>query len=329
MGFIEVHGQNHAVKILKSAVKTGRISHSYLFYGTDGVGKNKTATIFAQLLNCERRQGDDPCGECDNCRKIKSGNHPDLLKIEPDGAALKISQMRKLQEKAYYRCYEGRFKVIMIDDAHLMTIEAANCLLKILEEPPEDTVFILMVEDTKKLPSTILSRTQAISFVPLDENVLADILVKQGIETSIPLSLARGSAKRALELVRDADFQQLLHNVIQLMQDLKHGGYQKILGWSEILEKDKSRTEIMLNLLATIYRDRLVRQAVGEQDVILKAETLHEGYYGKATCCAALEEINKAHYFMLNNGNTRLILDVLFLKLHQIEEKERGIDPVG
>jgi len=330
MGFDEINGQSNAVKLLRTAVRTGRISHAYLFYGKDGVGKNKTAQIFAQALNCVAPKEGEPCLECDNCRKIRSGNHPDLLKITPDGASLKIAQMRRLQERAYYRCYEGGFKVIIIDDAHLLTVEAANCLLKILEEPPEDTVFLLLAEDTKRLPPTVLSRTQPIPFIPLDEQVLAGILAQEGRIAAVPLSLAGGSAKKALEMGEGRDFQELREDVRQLLQDIGSGSYQRLLRWAESLDKDRSRTEMMLELLAAVYRDRLVRQAAGECAVILPFEAGRPAAEcSRHDCGRALAEINTAYYYLQNNGNARLVWDVLLLNLHKIERKERGIDPVG
>lgn len=327
MGFDEIQGQNRAVALLKMAVKAGRVAHAYLFYGPDGVGKRKTALIFAQLLNCEGYPADEPCETCLQCRKVKTGNHPDVFSIQPSSGSLKIAQIRALQEKAYFGCYEGRFKVIMIDDAHSMTVEAANCLLKILEEPPEDTVFLLIADDPQKLPSTVLSRSQPVPFNPLDEDVIQDILAKQGIETRFPLGLARGSAGKALELKQKIDSEELLQNINGILFALQQKGYQEIFTWAETLSKSKELTEATLDLLATCYRDRIIKLAVGGRNSFQDVEVPAAVGKGLKQCYDALEEINKAVYHLKNNSNTRLVWEVLLINLRNIGE--RGFHPVG
>lgn len=315
MGFNKLLGQAKAVDILQTAVKTGRIAHAYLFHGPSGVGKNKAALLFAQALNCLGSEGIVPCESCPSCRKIDAGNHPDIRVIRPEGASVKIAQIRSLQEKAYFKCYEGRFKVIMIDDADLLTIEAANCLLKILEEPPRQTVFILIAEDARKLPATILSRCQAVRFALLKETILRDILAGQGVDEKIPLGLAGGSVGKVLEIREKIDLSQFLKDQEKLKQDLRCGGYREILAWAETLEKDRELLDIVLEDLVGHYRGKLIS---------LASEKAEE--YRQDECYAALMLLNKALEYLQSNANTRLVLDVLFINLSKIENKvyERG-----
>ena len=313
MGFKEIYGQNRAIALLKAGFKAGRNSHAYLFYGPEGVGKFKTAVAFAQLLNCSASTEEaEPCGTCVSCRKIFSGNHPDLFAVRPDGNSIKIEQMRALQGKVYYKCYEGKFKVIMIDDAHLLTIEAANSLLKVLEEPPAETVFILLADDLNKLPVTIQSRCQPLPFSYLDETVLRKVLREQGKETPPSLALAQGSVSKALEMVDNAVYQQFWEQEKEIFAAIKQGGYREIFSWAEKLDKEKDRKsiEITLEWLLIMYRNKIVQHDFSGADL--------------AGCFAALEEINKAVYALKNNGNYRLTMEVLFIKLRNIEQRERG-----
>ena len=316
MGFKEIYGQNRAIALLKAGYKAGRNSHAYLFYGPEGVGKFKTAVAFAQLLNCSSPTEEaEPCGACSSCRKIASGNHPDVIVVRPEGNSIKIGQMRALQEKVYYKCYEGKFKVIMIDDAHLLTIEAANSLLKVLEEPPAETVFILSADDLNKLPVTIQSRCQPLPFSYLDETVLRQLLQERGKETPPSLALAQGSARKALEMVDNAVYRQYWEQAKEVFAAIEHGGYREILSWAEKIDKEKDRKiiEITLEWLLLLYRNKIVQQDFFSADL--------------AGCFAALEEINKAVYALKNNGNYRLTMEVLFIKLRNIEQKERGAIP--
>lgn len=330
MGFDEIKGQKRAIEIIKSGYKTGRVSHAYLFYGPQGVGKSVTAQILARLLNCTSPTEDaNPCDSCSSCHKAMTGNHPDIIRVEPEGKAIKIGQMRALQEKANYKCYEGKLKVIIIDDVQLLTIEASNSLLKVLEEPPGDTVFILIAQDTAGLPATILSRCQPIPFSPLSENTITEILKSQGIETSFPLTLARGSVGKTLQLIDKFDGEQLVKNISQLLEGLPTNSYNSIFNWAEGVEKERELLDASLDVMVTIYRDKLISQAVGEKAVLLNPGKHSDRLLRKADCLRALEEITKSQQLLNRNANTRLVLEVLLINLRNIECQERGLNPIG
>ena len=162
-----VVGQNTAVRFLKKHALEGRTSHAYLFCGPDGTGKSVAAVEFARLLHCDHvrlREADDACGECPPCRRITAGSHPDVLLIEPDGDTLKIDQVRRAIHRVHLTSVEGRKKVIIILHAECLTADAANSLLKVLEEPPGDTVFVLTCTDAGSTLPTIVSRCQVVPF---------------------------------------------------------------------------------------------------------------------------------------------------------------------
>ncbi|MDX9872471.1 MAG: DNA polymerase III subunit delta' [Clostridia bacterium] len=321
MAFTEIIGQEKAVGLLQKALATGRIAHSYIFCGPSGVGKNRTAQVFARSLNCTDPRDGAACGICSACQKALAGNHPDILCIVPDGTAIKIGQIREVQEKASFKHYEGAYKVIILDEADKLTAEAANSLLKILEEPPVQTVFILLAEELSRLPVTVASRCQVIPFKLLEKDALERILTSQGISVDFPLGLAGGSAGKAAVLHQGAGTNRLVNEVEQLLEDLRRGGYRKILAWAEIWEKNKERIGQVLEILSWYYRDRICERAAGAGEVIL--DTLPAKDYRIEECYSALEKINKAFYHLKYKANVKLALEVLLLDLRQIEQNNQ------
>src|SRR5580692_3186793 len=161
--FAEIVGQQHVTRTLQNAIETGRVAHAYIFSGARGVGKTTTARILAKALNCVHGPTPEPCNDCDSCREIATGNSLDVLEI--DAASNRgIDQVRELRDMVRYAPAGGRYKVILLDEAHMLTSEASNALLKTLEEPPDKVVFIMATTQPEDLVDTIRSRSQHFHF---------------------------------------------------------------------------------------------------------------------------------------------------------------------
>ncbi|MBZ4650158.1 DNA polymerase III subunit gamma/tau [Thermosipho sp. (in: thermotogales)] len=172
--FSEVVGQNHVKTLFLNSLKNGEISHAYIFAGPRGTGKTTVARILAKSLNCENKNGVEPCNKCNTCQSIDNGSFMDVLEI--DAASNRgIDEIRKIRETVGYHAAQGNYKVYIIDEVHMLTKEAFNALLKTLEEPPSNVVFILATTNPEKIPQTIISRCQVIDF----KNITIEDIIKR------------------------------------------------------------------------------------------------------------------------------------------------------
>lgn len=261
--FDEVKGQDHISQTLQNQIKADRIGHAYLFCGTRGTGKTSVAKIFAKAVNCRNPVNGSPCGECEMCKAISAGTSMNVIEI--DAASNNgVDNIREIREEVAYRPTEGKYKVYIIDEVHMLSIGAFNALLKTLEEPPEYVIFILATTEVHKIPITILSRCQRYDFKRITIDTIAsrlsELMNKEGIE--VEERAIRYVAKAADGSMRDA--LSLLDQCIAFYpgQKLTYDYVLEVLGavdtevFSKLLRKIISRD--VVQVLGTL--DELIMQ---------------------------------------------------------------------
>ena len=180
MALTDIPGQQRAVRFLKQLLKKQIVPHAFLFSGMVGSGKFAAAKQFAKALNCVDPRDYDACGICSACHKLEEGLHPDLVHVGSDGVIIKLEQIRELRKRFRFRPFEGKFRVVIIQEAQKLVDRTANSLLKILEEPPPANVFILLTPEPQMLLPTIVSRCCQVRFQPLEDEVVAESLARDG-----------------------------------------------------------------------------------------------------------------------------------------------------
>ena len=324
-----LRGHDKQRRLLKNAVLANRVAHAYLFSGPRAIGKRLVAMEFAAQLNCTQSQ-DGPCGECRDCNNIASGAHQNLFvvtptdkdgKPDPDGL-IRIGQAREVLAAVRLRIERGK-KVVIIDGAHRLKVEAANALLKTLEEPPPDSVIVLVTEKPSELLQTILSRCQRLNFTPLDNGAVARHLVELGAvdrgAAGVMARLSEGSIGRALSYV-DSDLLDERASVIRAFSSLRAGEFDLALKLADSLSKHADLIE-MLEFLKIWVRDAAVA-SYGAGGLVVNSDlapgmaanadvfSLYDAY---RAIDAAITDILPPRY-----ANKLLTLEALFLRLARL-----------
>lgn len=320
--FNDIIGHHQAVTTLQNALQSGRVAHAYLFHGPEGVGKSTLARVFAMAYFCGRAPA-DACGECADCHRFLQGNNPDFKEVAANGSTIKIDQVREVQREAQFKSYGGKGKVYLLSQAENLTPEAANCLLKVLEEPPPGTVFLLTADNPYRLLPTILSRCQQIPLRRVSPDVIAGELVKRfgklSGEARVTALLSDGLPGKAIAGAGEESGRGLRGEVLELLQGIKKGDVAELFGLAEGMEKSKEQTRLMLDLLTLWYRDQLVWLTTRSPDMIINIDLLDEIKTGEGLgaerIMTAIDEISRARALLAGNANFRLVLEVLLLKL--------------
>lgn len=316
-----------ALKMIKNSLQKNRLAHAYLFEGIRGTGKRETGMVLAKSLFClSLREGCKPCEECTNCRRINHGNHPDIHVVEPDGMSIKKGQIQLLQEEFAKTGVESRQKLYMIIHADRMTVNAANSLLKFLEEPFQQTFAILVTEQVQKILPTIVSRCQTISFQPLSSVNLQQRLIEAGIpEHMAPLlSSLTNNLDEAIALNGDDWFAQAQRIVVKLFTVLKKSPLEALVSLQEewfLHFKDKEQVDKGLNLLLLIFKDLLYIQIDKPDKIVFVKELALLEQSALKTSGRKLADqmtaILEAKGKLAANMNPQLLMEQLVLRLQE------------
>lgn len=275
-GFDEVLGNDRIKKILRLALEKGRVPNSLIFSGPRGVGKKRLAVALAQALNCYAGNT-EPCAVCRACRKIAERKHPDVWDVEPDGQSVKIEQMQAVREAAYVRPLEARRRVFIVSEADKMTADAANCLLKILEEPPSYSHIILVTSMAHLILPTIISRCQVLNFSPIGREEIKKVLLEKGRaedQAGVISLLVNGNLEAALEMDWDKvqevrreawDFFLALQGRGEASAFLRAYAFSK----RELVRDD---FEMVLGIVASLCRDASLLKMGGPASCLLNPD---------------------------------------------------------
>lgn len=334
-------GHQRILDVLTQAVDSGRMHHAYLFTGPPGVGKFTVAHATAAVLNCENRPTGEfapDCGECSACRRIANRQHPDALFVEPPNRQIKIEQIRDIQDAAVSTPYEGRYRVVLINDAHAMTEEAANALLKTLEEPPDRMLLFVITDQPHRLLETIISRCQRMRFGSLDEEVVADALPRflddDELEEigddllSIAAGYGEGSLGRSLSMLQSgmlADRAEFLRKVFDV-------DARSTVDWLDVAAELGDDTEVLeqrIDVLTVFFRDMMLFKRA-EADRVVNADlkdliAARAGDFSLDAILAMLEALMSAKYRLRGHVSSQLVAEDLVDRLRRPDT--RALDP--
>jgi len=319
---IHVVGHEWAIDLLQRQQAAGRVPQALLLTGPPNVGKSTLARFLAQRLNCQETP--QPCGRCASCRKIISGNHPDVRIFDSDDQTIKIDEIRNLQRELSLSPHEGQYRVVVLSNFERATLSAANALLKTLEEPASPVVLVLTATDPGALLPTIVSRCQMLALRPLSTQSIVEALQShwQALPDQAEL-LAQLAAGRLGWAVRALEDQELLvrrERHLQELLALLGAGRVERLAYAQQLSRDLATLKEVLTLWLTVWRDLLLLQSGAAQIKIVNLDWQDrlQTMAHHSSLAQAKEMIARLRTALINlerNVNPRLNLEVLLLKL--------------
>ncbi|HOW56900.1 MAG TPA: DNA polymerase III subunit delta', partial [Smithellaceae bacterium] len=278
MSYSDIYGHEKQIEILKRAQIQERVGHAYLFNGAPGIGKRTLALEFARALNCTAfDEQNDACGRCLSCRKIEHHNHPDIAQIAADGQFIRINAVREIQEQMRFRPLEATRRVFIIDDADRMNEQAANALLKTLEEPTVHNLLILITARPHTLPRTILSRCRQMRFQPLTTadvvRYLRDKLNMEEKQAVLLAGISGGSPGLALEQNKDETIAGR-QEILNMLGATRSKNPLSLLSFASFFGRDKKEIKLSLSIIKTVFRDAMVFKETGRQAMLINQDNM-------------------------------------------------------
>jgi DNA polymerase-3 subunit delta' len=334
MSFKDIIGHEKQIRILQSAALRNRLSHAYLFYGMEGIGKRTVAETFAKALNCDRlntaapeafpgNNDFDSCDRCPSCYKADRNSHSDIVTVKPDGQFIRVREIRDIQEQMKFAPLEGKRRIFLMTDADRMNSISANALLKTLEEPSRNNLLILLTSSPHQLPVTILSRCQPVRFNPLNRDTVASFLQKRlSMDTERACAIASssaGSIGKALEMNDDSRM-TIRNDILQIILT----GHEKepltSLAAIGSFGKDREVITDSLHILMTGYRDALIYKETGNDEHIINrhCKDIVQTAARRLSRREILDNIRSVDWAMNaidRNANKKLTLEVMLFKL--------------
>lgn len=325
--FADLVGQTHVTETLQNAIRNDRVAHAYIFSGARGVGKTTAARILAKALNCVKGPTAEPCGECDSCKEIAAGSSLDVIEI--DAASNRgIDQIRELREMVRYAPAASRHKVVILDEAHMLTGEASNALLKTLEEPPDRVIFVLATTEPENLEDTIRSRSQhfhfrALTFLEITDRLKfianAEKLQIDDGSLSVIARMAEGSMRDALSLleqaraycgddIKDKEVRELLGVVPEdalqeLVEAIAEHSAERALGLVHRFQREGRNLQHFCREAIRHIRNLLIARVCGADSDLLAATPEQRPALAKASALFTEEDLTRYFQILLQTDN--------------------------
>jgi len=346
--FSEVYAQDHVTEILQNAIESKRIAHAFLFTGPRGVGKTSMARILAKSLNCEEGPSAHPCNKCHNCLEITAGTSSDVIEI--DGASnTGVDDIRELQKELMYAPSQSQYKIYIIDEVHMLSKNAFNALLKTLEEPPENVLFIFATTEAQKVLATIVSRCQRYDFkrIPVEAIVkrLREITASENIQIDdeslyMIARKADGGMRDALSLMdqvlsyclNDVSGEkvreifgmipnQVFSNIFSMVK--RRDSANLIASLHQVLEDGMDPQELLINMTEFIRVTLLRKTGVTPQDIVADEYPLFDAVadeFSPTELLYLISTLMQTRTDLKGSSNPQLVLEVLMLKLSRMQE---------
>lgn len=322
--FEEIRGNTPLVEQLRRSAASGRSSHAYLFLGGAGAGKRLIANTFAKALQCEGEKR--PCDSCKSCHAFNHGNHPDVIYFQPlkNGKTYTIEDVREqLLETVDLKPFQYEKKIYIIEKADTLNIQSQNALLKTLEEPPAQVVFLLLAERAEAFLPTILSRVVVMKIRPLSAETIADYLMQAGHlaeESHILSAYAQGRIGQALELVEDEGFREMRQDILgklEALPSMSEGDAYLLAKDFEVYKNDLR----FLDIMELWYRDLLTAKSLREEGYLIQRDKKDAIFRAAKEPAALLAKkaaaVRTARMRLAQNANFRLTMEVMLMDLKE------------
>ena len=326
-GFKDVVGHRDIIGYIQDAVEQNKVSHAYILNGQRGSGKKMLAKLFAMALQCESGKT-DPCGECRSCIQAKNNNQPDIITVKHEKpASISVDDIREqLNGDIMIKPYSSPYKVYIIPEADLLTVQAQNALLKTIEEPPEYAVIFLLTENADSLLPTIRSRCVMLKLRNIKDKLVKKYLMEQlevpDYQAELCAAFAQGNIGRAILLAKSEHFNEIKEEAIQLLKYIDEMELHEIVSAIKEINKYKLEVTDYLDIIMIWYRDILLYKATkdvgglvfGDQLTHIKEKAAKSSYEGIDTI---LDAIEKAKTRLKSNVNFDLVMELLLLTLKE------------
>lgn len=295
--FADIVGQEHLKEHLENAIKMDKVSHAYIINGEKNAGKEFIAKTFAMALQCENRQGIEPCGECHSCKQALSGNHPDIIFIthEKPGTIGVDDIRRQINNDVAIKPYKGPWKIYIMNEGEKMTVQAQNALLKTLEEPPEYAVLLILAANVDSLLPTVLSRCVVLNMKPAKDAQIKKYLMETmeipDYKADICVAFARGNVGKAKLLANSEEFDKVKEEAVILLKNIREMELNEIVTAIKKINEYKFDVNDYLDILSIWYRDVLLFKATHDANHLIFKEEIQ--YIRKVADKSAYEGIEK------------------------------------